>query len=82
MKKSNGINERPQEIKAPKVVAQAVVLPWLLLAVLSSLVAGLIGGYFLHINMVGDARAEVTSSHNLLQAELVSSLKAQTPAQK
>lgn len=49
-------------LKQPKSILVATIVPWIILTGLAFLVIGVISGYFIHVNIVGDAKAEVLSA--------------------
>jgi len=59
-----------KETKQPRKIMLREVVPYFVLSVLMSLAAGVILGYFLHVNIVGDARASV--HQDIIQAAKVS----------
>lgn len=46
---------RPQEPKQPKTVAVREIVPWLVITAMSFGIAGIIGGWFIHSNVIGTA---------------------------
>lgn len=46
---------RPQEPSQPKTVAVREIVPWLIITAMAFGVAGIIGGWFIHSNVIGTA---------------------------
>lgn len=55
---SNKATVQPQAIKEPRTVRVREIIPWGIVTVFTALTIGLIVGWFIHADMLGDVQAQ------------------------